>query len=270
MQALSGGWNFRDVADSTAGAIRSGLLFRSGELSRLDDQGRATLSALGINDVADLRSPREVQRHGPGLVPDGVAVHLLPFPDAPLDEDLDEQEAPHEHSFRQLLAEDPGVDGADGAAHRYMIEEYQRFARFAGARRAVHRLVTLLGEGRPVITHCFAGKDRTGFSVATVLEAGGVDRDAILADYLSSNAAVPQLRQHILLGLRERNADVATAEALRMAEDRLGDDILGVHEDYLLASRMVIDDEYGSLAGYLDAAGVTPADLEKLRIALAT
>ena len=39
--------------------------------------------------------------------------------------------------------------------------------------------VHLLGAGRPVLTHCFAGKDRTGFMVAVVLEAIGVDRDAI-------------------------------------------------------------------------------------------
>lgn len=264
---LGGGWNFRDVADSTGGAIRAGRLYRSGELSRLDDDGRATLLALGIGDVADLRSPREVQRHGGGLVPDGVVIHLLPFPDAPVSDEVD-GDAPHEHSFRKLLADDPGDEGADGAAHRYMVEEYERFARFAGARRAVHRLVTLIGDGKPVITHCFAGKDRTGFAVATVLEAGGVDRDAILADYLSSNAAVPQLRDHILIGLRERNADIATDEALEMAEERLSDEVLGVREDYLAAARKVIDDDFGSLANYLEAADVTAADLEKLRAAL--
>lgn len=266
-QTLGGGWNFRDVADSTSGAIRSGSLFRSGELSRLDDDGRATLSALGINDVADLRSPREVERHGAGLVPDSVVIHLLPFPDAPVSADVDGY-APHENSFRKLLEEDPGEEGAAGAALRYMVTEYERFARFAGARRAVHRLVTLLGDGKPVITHCFAGKDRTGFAVATVLEAAGVGRDAILADYLSSNAAVPQLRVQILAGIRERNPDIATDEAMSMAEERLTEEVLGVREEYLDASRAVVIDEFGSLAGYLEAAGVTDEDLTKLRAAI--
>ena len=45
-----------------------------------------------------------------------------------------------------------------------------------------------------MLTHCFAGKDRTGFMVALVLESLGVDRDAIVADFLHSNGAVPQLR----------------------------------------------------------------------------
>ena len=57
--------------------LRPGRLFRSSELSRLDDDGRATLRRLGITDVADLRAAREVARRGPGLVPDGVEVHLL-------------------------------------------------------------------------------------------------------------------------------------------------------------------------------------------------
>src|ERR1700738_2844613 len=77
---LAGAWNFRDVAAATAG-LRPGRLYRSSELSSLDDQGRTTLRRLGITDVADLRSTREVNRRGPGQVPDGVEVHLLPFPD---------------------------------------------------------------------------------------------------------------------------------------------------------------------------------------------
>ena len=64
---LQGAWNFRDVADST-GVLRPGRLFRSGELSDLGDDGRDELHRLGVTDVADLRSRREVERHGPGRV----------------------------------------------------------------------------------------------------------------------------------------------------------------------------------------------------------
>ncbi|ETB51958.1 hypothetical protein O974_01050, partial [Mycobacterium avium 11-0986] len=47
LRELSGAWNFRDVADG-APMLRPGRLFRSGELSGLDDEGRATLRRLGI------------------------------------------------------------------------------------------------------------------------------------------------------------------------------------------------------------------------------
>ena len=69
--------------------------------------------------------------------------------------------------------------------------------RATAAQRALHRVVTLLAAGRPVLTHCFAGKDRTGFVIATVLETIGVDRDVIVADYLRSNDSVAQLRERI-------------------------------------------------------------------------
>ena len=74
---LAGAWNFRDIAEETG--IRPGRFYRSSELSRLDDGGRAAMVRLGITDVADLRSLREVERRGPGQVPDGVAIHMLPF-----------------------------------------------------------------------------------------------------------------------------------------------------------------------------------------------
>ena len=54
-----------------------------------------------------------------------------------------------------------------------MTDEYRQFPTRNGAQRALHRVVTLLAAGRPVLTHCFAGKDRTGFVIATVL---GADR----------------------------------------------------------------------------------------------
>ena len=60
---LSGAWNFRDVAETTG--IRPGLLYRSSEISRLDEAGRGVISRLGITDVADLRSPVEVDRRAP-------------------------------------------------------------------------------------------------------------------------------------------------------------------------------------------------------------
>ncbi len=68
--AITARGTFRDVAE--AAGLRPGRLFRSSELSRLSEEGRQRLAELGITDVADLRSPREVERRGPGLVPDGV------------------------------------------------------------------------------------------------------------------------------------------------------------------------------------------------------
>jgi protein-tyrosine phosphatase len=256
---LSGAWNFRDVSEATG--VRPGRFFRSSELSGLDDGGRELIRRLGITDVADLRSPREVERRGPGQVPDGVAVHLLPFPDV----SAVDGEAPHEATFQKMMSEKPDDEDVAVAAERFMTEEYLRFPTLGGAQRAVRQVISLLADGRPVITHCFAGKDRTGFTVATVLEAVGVDRDAILADFLRSNDAVPQLRARILESVRDRTE---TPEVLTFAEARLTDEVLGVREDYLDAARRSITQNYGSLRGYFDAAGVTADDVARVRAAL--
>jgi protein-tyrosine phosphatase len=272
LRELPGAWNFRDVADGAA-ALRPGRLFRSSELSRLDDDGRATLRRLGITDVADLRAAREVARRGPGLVPDGIEIHLLPFPDLGDeggDDDSDGQ-APHEHAFQQLLTEAQAEDSDESvgaAAVRYMTDEYRQFPTRNGAQRALHRVITLLAAGRPVLTHCFAGKDRTGFVVATVLETIGLDRDTIVADFLRSNDAAPQLRARISEMIQQRSDTELTPEVVTFTEARLSDGVLGVRAEYLAAARQTIDDTFGSLDNYLRDSGVTEADVDQLRCAL--
>jgi protein-tyrosine phosphatase len=257
---LSGAWNFRDVAEKAG--IQPGRLFRSGELSNLDDAGRETLTRFGITDVADLRSAPELDRHGKGQVPDGVVIHHLPFVET-LASDGD---APHENAFQKMLTEKSDDESVSDAASRYMTEEYARIARSVLAQRAVHKVVTMLGDDDRVLAHCFAGKDRTGFTIGVVLEAAGVERDAIMADYLASNAAVPELRAHIVETIRARMSE--TPDVAEVAEARLTDAVLGVQEAYLDAARGAILEDFGSLEAYLDASGVTPADVAKLRTAL--
>ncbi|MBS4727869.1 tyrosine-protein phosphatase [Mycobacterium sp. SM1] len=264
---LKGAWNFRDVAESVDG-LRPGRLFRSSELSRLHDDGRAALTRLGVTDVADLRSPREVARRGAGRVPDGVDIHLLPFPDLGADQADANGTAPHEQAFRQLLAENRDDEPPERAAARYMIEEYRRFPTANGAEHAVRQVISLLAAGRSLLAHCFAGKDRTGFIVAVVLEAIGVERDAILADYLRSNDAAPCLRSRILEMVTQRADAGLTPEVVTFVEARLCGEVLGVREEYLAAARQAIDQSYGSLDGYLRAAGVTATDVTRVRGAL--
>ncbi len=262
--ALSGAWNFRDIAEETG--IRPGRFFRSSELSGLDESGQAALLGFGITDVADLRSEREVERRGQGRVPGGVVIHRLPFHEL----SKPGAEAPHEQSFQRMMTEKLDGESAEDtavAAGRFMAEEYQNFPALAGAQLAVRQVISMLTEERPVITHCFAGKDRTGFTVATVLEAVGVDRDAIMSDFLRSNAAVPQLRESILASIRDRSED-STDEIVTFAEARLTEEVLGVRELYLDTARKAIDEQYGSLTKYLEAVGVTPVQLDLLRRSL--
>jgi protein-tyrosine phosphatase len=257
---LSGAWNFRDVSEQTG--IAPGRFYRASELSKLDDAGRSALAGFGVTDIADLRTLRELERHGPGLVPAGVEIHHLPF----VETMAPDGESPHEHAFQRMMTDKPDDEPVGEAAARYMSEEYGRIAAAPLAQRAVQRVVKLIGSDRTVLAHCFAGKDRTGFTIAVVLEAAGVDRDAIVADYLRSNVAVPQLRESILATVRARAAEAP--EIMELAEARLTDAVLGVREEYLDVARRTVDAEFGSLTGYLEAAGITDEDVAKLRKAL--
>jgi protein-tyrosine phosphatase len=87
-----------------------------------------------------------------------------------------------------------------------------------------------------------------------------------MADYLASNAAVPELRAHIVETIRARMS--ATPDVAEVAEARLTDAVLGVQEAYLDAARSAIVEDFGSFDGYLDASGVTADDIAKLRVAL--
>ena len=151
---------------------------------------------------------------------------------------------------------------------RYMVDEYRQFPTRNGAQRALHRVVTLLAAGRPVLTHCFAGKDRTGFVVATVLETVGIDRDTIVADYLRSNDSVAELRARISEMIQQRPETEVTSEVMTFTEARLSDGVLGVRPEYLAAARQTIDERFGSLDAYLSDAGITGADVDRLRRAL--
>jgi protein-tyrosine phosphatase len=208
------------------------------------------------------------------LVPDGVEIHLLPFPDLSdrqADDDVETHAAaPHEEAFQRLLrGESDGSDeSANEAAVRFMIDEYRRFPTRSGAQNALRRVVTLLAAGRPVLTHCFAGKDRTGFVTATVLEAIGVDRDTIVADYLRSNDAVAELRSRIHEMIQQRSDTELTPEVVTFTEARLSDEVLGVRPEYLAAARQRIDEQFGSLGEYLNDSGITEADVDRLRSAL--
>jgi protein-tyrosine phosphatase len=264
---LSGVWNLRDVGGVTTpdGAVVSGGKFlRSGQLSGLDDAGQRMLLDLGVGDVADLRSRHEIDRYGQDRVPDGVVVHNLPFPDI----DGASGEAPHEYAFQRMVREGVAPDELPAAEKRFMTQEYARFATLGGAQRAVRRLISLLADDKAVIAHCFAGKDRTGFVVAVVLAALGVDWDTILADYLRSNDSVPQLRQMMIEMLEQR--DEISKDAAEQARTGLTDNVLGVRPEYLKSARNSITQNYGSLDGYLRAAGVEQADVDALRIALLT
>ncbi|MBV7704801.1 tyrosine-protein phosphatase [Nocardia nova] len=249
---IPGTFNYRDVGGlrtASGTKIRSGVLLRSAQLCRLDERGHDILRRLGVATVHDLRGPGEADRMGVDVLPDGVRLEVTPFHSG-----VGAARAPHEAPEATALPPHEAAardDAATTGRHLDLLEVYAEFPSMPEAGLAITAMARSLARGDgAVLVHCAAGKDRTGWAVATLLRAVGVTEDDVLADYLLSNEAVESLA-----------ADVA-----RNSGESLPPALLGVSIEYLAAGTEAMHRHYGTLDGYLEAIGITP----QLRAALHT
>lgn len=247
---MPGAWNFRDVGGARTvdgRTVRRGMLFRSSELSRLDERGRAELRSLGVKTVFDLRGEAEIARGGPDRLPGGIVLRNTPY------RNHGSERAPHEGG---------GISHGEGDQRAYMMHAYASYSSLEGAYDAVHKIVAALiaGEG-PIIVHCAAGKDRAGWTVATVLRAVGVSDADIVADFLRSNTAIEPLRRHMRAVWQAQSSEDSI---------ELSDAMLGVSEQYYRHGLQTAVQVHGSFDGYMAAIGISDWDLASLRGVLLT
>ena len=110
----------------------------------------------------------------------------------------------------------------------------------------------LLEDRAPLVIHCTAGKDRTGFACALILHTLGVADDVIAEDYLLTNRFYR----------RDPSASSDLPDEVRQ--------VLGtVQPTFLAAAFQTIDAGYGSLDNYLrDGLGIGAAERDALRATL--
>jgi protein-tyrosine phosphatase len=241
---LSGAPNFREVSSyktPDGRKIRTGNIFRSDSLARLTDDDVQLLDGLGIGSLIDLRSVSERQAH-PNRWPSRDGVETLHL-------DISNDLRAAESTMNRILAEDMTARGA----REVMRETYRRMPR-AFAARLSHVFDRLLA-GKPVLVHCTAGKDRTGFVTAMIMSALGVERGAIYEEYLLTTKQCD---------IRQIAAGSAKAIAAAMGRADIDFDFVlvlsGVTPDYLDLSYGAIDEEFGSIGAYLQAAGGLDAE----------
>jgi protein tyrosine/serine phosphatase len=108
-----------------------------------------------------------------------------------------------------------------------------------------------------VVVHCVSGKDRTGLVVALLLALVGVPDAVIAEDYALSG-----------VHLQDTHLDVARAGSTdpgthtRLAVERLAPPAA------VLVALASIREQFGSLEDYLSSAGVSAADMHRLRARL--
>ncbi|MDB5609783.1 MAG: protein tyrosine phosphatase [Bradyrhizobium sp.] len=170
---LAGASNFRDLGGypgKDGRAVRWRQIFRSNHLGHLTEADVEVLRGLGLRSAFDFRGIEE--RATAICVLDEIAVHSLPI------------EPTVVAALRARLAAGVPLSSAHGL--EVMRDSYRNYVRQNTPRfRAL--FAHLLEDRAPLVIHCTAGKDRTGFACALILHALGVSDDLIAQDYLLTN-----------------------------------------------------------------------------------
>ena len=234
---LTGTSNFRDLGGYTTAdgrRVRRGLVFRSAALGGLTAADRSVVATLGLRTICDLRGRHE-REAAPTRV-DGIALVPLPI------------EPGVGASLRDLLH----TKEATGEALQSVLE--RAYCSYALTCTLQYRamLDRILDSGTPLLFHCTAGKDRTGFGAALLLTALGVPWEQIVADFEATNRL---WRRDTLPGV---GLPLVIRETLLRADPTL-----------LAAAFAAIREEYGSVDQYLDTAlGLSPERVALLQALL--
>ncbi|MGF1638100.1 MAG: tyrosine-protein phosphatase [Cyclobacteriaceae bacterium] len=179
--SMQGSANFRDLGGYTTSngkQIKWQKLYRSDKLSKLTTQDVDAMVDLGIKTVVDLRTEKEKQRD-PSVLPEGVNVVEIPI------------WREEWNYFLELTAqqvdslERARVNTAQGSEPR-IVDSYIAFP--DEFQPEVARFFETLAqeENYPILFHCSAGTDRTGFLAALTLSYLEVPEDVIVEDYALS------------------------------------------------------------------------------------
>ncbi|MFC5665942.1 tyrosine-protein phosphatase [Kitasatospora misakiensis] len=201
---LFGAVNARDLGGYRTAeglVLRAGVALRSDGLHRLTDEDLGRLTGMGLRRIVDLRSRDEVHEAGADRVADGMILHHIP---------VFAQNFDIFATLREALADrDPGKQHAllgNGRAEAMMTGLYRWFVNDSIAREQFAAVLRLLADpgGSPLLFHCSAGKDRTGWTAAVLLTALGVDRETVFTDYLLTNERSAAVVTTVMEGLLAR------------------------------------------------------------------
>ncbi|MFI8079806.1 tyrosine-protein phosphatase [Kitasatospora sp. NPDC086009] len=278
---LRGAVNARDLGGyrtADGRVLKHGAVLRSDGLNRLTDEDLDLLAELGLRQVVDLRSLDEVREAGPDRVrglpvaviaaaelsaapitvertaPDGVTLHHLPVFAADFDIYVALRDALADRSpekQRALLG--------DGRAAAMMTGLYRWFVTDPVARERFATVLRLLAapDGAPLLFHCSAGKDRTGWTAAVLLTALGVDRETVFADYLLTNERSAAIVDTIVDSFGTRGL---------MQEPELLLPVFRAERDYLEAAFEEVEAGWPDFASFWrDGLGLDDAVLAGLR-----
>jgi protein-tyrosine phosphatase len=218
------------LADGRATA--PGVLLRSDNLQGLTARDVEVLERIGVRQVVDLRTGAEVQMEGPGPLVGRVEIrHRSLYP---------------ERGERTDVAVEDIIVGNAPIVDVYLGYLNHRPDSFVGA------LEDIASAPGATLVHCAAGKDRTGMVCALALDAVGVEREAIVADYVATAERI--------------SAIMARLRASPTYAQDLDDEPDGSHApraETLEGVFEVLDARYGGPLGWLESHGFDPSGLRR-------
>jgi protein-tyrosine phosphatase len=250
--------NARDLggfATAHGRPTRRGRVFRANALNRLSDDDVLAVGRLGLVHVIDFRHPEEIELTGPDRLPDSPACQVVAIPI--FDPEHDVFTLVNAALGQARRAARDGVSAApialSVATDAAMVALYRWFVTAPEARESFGLVAT--AESLPLLFHCTAGKDRTGWLAAILLHALGVDRDTIRADYLLTNELNAPGNAYLIGQIGAHLADPSVLTPL-----------LEARAEYLDAAFDQADESYGGMDGYLrEGLGVDDVLLTALR-----
>jgi protein-tyrosine phosphatase len=244
--------NFRDIGGYRAAGghkIKSGLIFRSGELSGLTAGDQQGVGRLNIRYEVDLRTDAERSANPSNWgkkVPQLISVSVgMPRDGRALND-----------RTRQLR-EAKNVDEA-----RARMQETTASLAIEGAPAIGKVLSELAKADGPALIHCTAGKDRTGVTVAVLMTLLGASREDVYHEYMRSNESIDaQLQRQ-----KAREQAGKDVNGLSGVDPTVAKAMMGTDRGYMEAMFREIDAKYGSFDAYTQRGlGITSAQIAQLR-----
>ncbi|WP_225798812.1 tyrosine-protein phosphatase [Streptomyces sp. NK15101] len=246
--------NLRDLGGLPLGggrSVRSGLVLRSAQLDRLDPVEPA-VAGLGIRTVVDFRT--EVERADrPDRLPSGARLLVADV----LADYLAGSGLPPSARLKALLA-DPALAEehlGGGRVRAAFARTYRTFVSGESARASYRALLDELGapDAGPLLFHCSAGKDRTGWAATVVLSLLGADEETVRAEYLAVNPAVRLAFAPMIEGFTAQGGD-----------PELALELIGVLPEYLDAALDEVAVRHGSMEKYVREGLGVPDEVTEL------
>jgi protein-tyrosine phosphatase len=228
-----------------------GVLWRSGRPGAFGATHDPALTALGIRTVVDLRTAEE-RAAAPVRVPPGTRVLVA---------DVLGADPVVSAARLQTLLSDMSLavrELGEAKANQLFAHAYRAMVCSPGSTSAYRALVETAADprSRPLLFHCTAGKDRTGWGATLLLLLLGASRDTVRREFQAVEQKVRTSSAHLAGDLVTTAGDRPTGITVTRT----------CAVSHLEVALDAMDERWGGLAGYVrDGLRVPEATLARLR-----